>query len=74
MLPCLGPAEGAEPIAGGAVAAVAALTLLPLVNPLAQIWLLGQKSKEGIEANVRLSEPLQVCVLQILLHAPHPAP
>ena len=57
----LGAAEGAEPIAGGAVAALAALTLLPLANPLAQIWLLGQKPKEAIEANVRLSEPVQVC-------------
>lgn len=53
-------AEGSEALAGGAVAALAAATVLPVVSPLAQIWLLGRKSEEEIEDTVRLQEPVQV--------------
>ncbi len=53
-------AEGSEALAGGAVAALAAATLLPLVSPLGQIWLLGRKSEEEIEDTVRLQVPVQV--------------
>ena len=57
---CLPGAEGAGLAVGGAVAALAALTMGPLASPLAQIWLLGQKPKEAIEDTVRLKDPIQV--------------
>lgn len=55
-----GGAGGTEGLAAGGVAATAVAAAVPLVSPLAQIWLLAQKPKEDIEDIVRMKEPLQV--------------
>ena len=60
---CYLATEGSGPTAAAAIGAAALLAVVPLASPLVQIWLLARKSKEEIEATVRVKEPLQACTV-----------
>ena len=60
---CFMATEGSASTVAAAIGAAALLAIVPLASPLVQIWLLARKSKEDIEATVRVKEPLQACTV-----------